>query len=118
MLTPTGYPPLPNTEADMAHSTHSTQPALRSDRANPRAEDKPPQTRRPHTNGLFTLKFARTGEEAPVSVHAPLPADLAAVVARLWPEIQGTDPRDWPQMRLAELGAPSNPDLDQGGVSE
>jgi len=29
MLTPTGYPPAPNNAADMAHSTHSTQPALR-----------------------------------------------------------------------------------------
>jgi len=37
MLTPTGYPP-PNTAADMAHSTHSTQPALRPHRATPRAE--------------------------------------------------------------------------------
>jgi len=51
MLTPTGYPP-PHTAADMAHSTHSTQPALRPHRTTPRAEDKPPQTRRPHSNGL------------------------------------------------------------------
>jgi len=41
MLTPTGYPP-PNTPADMAHSTHSTQLALRPHRATLRAEDKPP----------------------------------------------------------------------------
>jgi len=53
MLTPTGYPPPPtHTAADMAHSTHSTQPALRSHRTTPRTEAKPPQTRRPHTNGL------------------------------------------------------------------
>jgi len=36
----------------MAYSTHRTQPALRPHRATPRAEDKPPQTRRPHSNGL------------------------------------------------------------------
>jgi len=41
MLTPTGYPPPPNTAADMAHSTHSTQPALRPHRATPMAEDNP-----------------------------------------------------------------------------
>jgi len=35
----------------MAHSTHSTQPALRPHRTTPRAEDTPPQTRRPHSNG-------------------------------------------------------------------
>jgi len=38
MLTPTGYPP--NTAANMAHSTHSTRPALRPHRATPRVEDK------------------------------------------------------------------------------
>jgi len=43
--------PRPNTAADMAHSTHSSQPALRPHRATPRAEDKPPQTRRPYANG-------------------------------------------------------------------
>ena len=32
MLSPTGYPPS-NTAADMAHSTHSTQPTLRPHRA-------------------------------------------------------------------------------------
>ena len=48
MLTPTGYPPT-HTEADMAHST---QPALRPHRTTPMAEDQPPQTRRPHSNGL------------------------------------------------------------------
>jgi len=42
----------PHTAADMAHSTHSTQPALRPHRTTPRAEDKPPQTHRPHSNGL------------------------------------------------------------------
>ena len=51
MLTPTGYLS-PNTAADMAHSTNSTQPALPPHRATPRAEDKPLQTRRPHSNGL------------------------------------------------------------------
>jgi len=51
MLTPTGYP-RPNTAADTAHSAHSTQPALRPHRAAPRAEDKPLQTRRPHSVGL------------------------------------------------------------------
>jgi len=46
MLTPTGYRvPPPNTAADMAHSTHSTQPALRPHRAATPAKDKPPQTR-------------------------------------------------------------------------
>ena len=40
-LPPQGTPPL-NTAADMAHRTHSTQPALRPHRATPRAEDKPP----------------------------------------------------------------------------
>jgi len=48
-LPPQGTPP--NTAADMAHSTHSTQPALRPHRAAPRAEDKLPQTRRPHSSG-------------------------------------------------------------------
>ena len=50
-LPPQGTPPT-HTAADMAHSTHSTQPALRPHRTTPRAEDKPPQTRRPHSNGL------------------------------------------------------------------
>ena len=36
----------------MAHSTQSTQPALQPHRNTPRAEDKPPQTHRPHPNGL------------------------------------------------------------------
>jgi len=49
---PQGTPPSPNSAADMAHSTLSTQPALRPRRATPRVEDKPPQTRRPHSNGL------------------------------------------------------------------
>jgi len=52
MLTPAGYPPPPNTAADMAPSRHSTQPALRPHRATPRAEDRTTQTRRPHLNGL------------------------------------------------------------------
>ena len=43
-----GTPPL-NTAADTAHSAHSTQPALRLHRATPRVEDKPLQTRRPHS---------------------------------------------------------------------
>jgi len=38
MRTPTGYLP-PNTAANMAHSTHSTQPALQPHRATPREED-------------------------------------------------------------------------------
>ena len=50
MLSHTGYPP--PTAADMAHSTHSTQPALQPHRATPMAEDNPPQTRQPHSNGL------------------------------------------------------------------
>jgi len=50
MLTPPGNPP-PPTAADTAHSAHSTQPALRPHRATPRVEDKPPQTRRPHSIG-------------------------------------------------------------------
>ena len=50
-LPPQGTP-APNTAADMAYSTHSTQPALRPHRAIPRAEDKPPQARRPQLNGL------------------------------------------------------------------
>jgi len=50
-LPPQGTPP-PHTAADMAHSTHSTQPALRPHRTTPKTEDKPPQTRRPHSNGL------------------------------------------------------------------
>jgi len=49
-LPPQGTPP--HTAADVAHSTHSTQPALRPHRTTPRAVDKPPQTRRPHSNGL------------------------------------------------------------------
>jgi len=52
-LTPTAYPP--HTAADTAHSPHSTQPALRPHRATPRAEEKNPQTRRPHSNGLGRL---------------------------------------------------------------
>ena len=40
-LPPQGTPP-PNTAADMAQSTHSTQPALRPHRATPRIEDTPP----------------------------------------------------------------------------
>jgi len=60
MLTPQGAPPS-NTAADMAHSTHSTQPALRPHRTTPRAEDKPPQTRPPPSNGLsrFQVRFPR-----------------------------------------------------------
>jgi len=46
-LAPQGTPP--HTAADTAHSVHSTQPALRPLRATPRVEDKPPQTRRPHS---------------------------------------------------------------------
>jgi len=42
MLTPTGYPP-PNTEADMAHSTHSTQPALRGHTALPPGQKTNPR---------------------------------------------------------------------------
>jgi len=49
-LPPQGTPP--HTAADMAHNTHSTQPALQPHRTTPRAEDKPPQTHRPHSNGL------------------------------------------------------------------
>ena len=49
MLTPTGYPSPLNAAADMAHSAHPTQPAPRPHRATPRVEDKPPQTRRPHS---------------------------------------------------------------------
>ena len=45
----------PHTAADMAHSTHSTQPALQPHRTTPRAEDKPPQTHRPYSNGLCSL---------------------------------------------------------------
>jgi len=55
MLTPYPHRVLPPpTAADMAHShsTHSTQPALQPHRTTPRAEDKPPQTHRPHSNGL------------------------------------------------------------------
>ena len=54
-----GIPP-PNTAANMAHSTHSTQPALRPHRAIPRAEKKP-QTRRPHSNGLFSPFLVQGG---------------------------------------------------------
>jgi len=53
MLTPPRAPPPPfNTAADTAHSAHSTQSALRPHRATLRVEDKPPQTRRPHSIGL------------------------------------------------------------------
>ena len=56
MLTPTGYStPTHHTAADMAHSTHSTQPALRPHRTTPRAEDNPLQTHRPHSYGLCSL---------------------------------------------------------------
>ena len=50
MLTPTGYSP--HTQQPIwptAHTAHS-QPALRPHRTTPRAEDKPPQTHRPHSN--------------------------------------------------------------------
>jgi len=50
-----GTPP-PNTAADTAHgpqrTQHTTQPALRPHRATSRVEDRPPQTRRPHSIGL------------------------------------------------------------------
>jgi len=51
MLTSTGYP-RPNTAADTAHSSHSTQPARRPHRATPRVEDDTPAERRPHSIGL------------------------------------------------------------------
>jgi len=57
-LPPQGTPSPPNTAADMAHSTHSTQPALRPRRATPRAEDKPPRTRRPYSNDLCSRRRA------------------------------------------------------------
>ena len=45
MLNPHRVPPATHTGANMAHSAHSTQPALRPYRATPRVEDNPPQTR-------------------------------------------------------------------------
>ena len=50
-LPPQGTPP--HTAADTAHSAHSTQPALRPHRATPKVENKPPQTRRPHSIGML-----------------------------------------------------------------
>jgi len=51
-LPPPGSPPPPqHSSRHSTHSTHSTQPALRPHCATPRAEHKPPQTRRPHLKG-------------------------------------------------------------------
>jgi len=63
MLTPTARVLPPHTAADMAHSTHSTQPALRPHRTTPRAEDKPPQTRptTDPTQTVYSMKFEWLG---------------------------------------------------------
>jgi len=72
-LPPQGTPPS-HAAADMAHSTHSTQPALRPHRTTPRAEAKPPQTRRPHSNGLCSpLSEGPDPGSAQRHVHAGSP---------------------------------------------
>ena len=38
-------------------------------------------------------------------VRAPLPADLAAVVARLWPGLEVMDPESWPRVTPEEVAA-------------
>jgi len=71
MLTPIGYP-APNTAADMAHSTHSTQPALRPHRVTPRVEDQPPQTLRPHSRALVACPLPCTHAIRSGAAHWPL----------------------------------------------
>jgi len=60
MLTPPGYPPPPHTAADMAHSTHSTQPArphrtTHGQKTNPRRRADPTQTVYAHPFQHFYL---------------------------------------------------------------
>ena len=38
-------------------------------------------------------------------VRAPLPADMVAVVARLWPQLATDDPASWPRVPLEEVAA-------------
>jgi len=61
MLTPTGYPSS-NTAADMAHSTHSTQPALRPHRATPRVKDKPSPLKRSMMHTVLALCNPQGGQ--------------------------------------------------------
>jgi len=54
MLTPTGYPPT-HTAADMAHRTHSTQPALRY----PQGRRQTPRRRADPTQTVYAHPFRR-----------------------------------------------------------
>jgi len=77
---PPGPPPPPNTAADTAHNARSTQPALRPHRATPRIEDKPPQTRRPHSTGLcLLLSEGPDPGSAQRHVHAGSPVHTAPI---------------------------------------
>jgi len=84
MLTPTWYTPPHHTAADTAHGTHSTQPALQPNRTTPRAEDKPPQTHRPHSNGLCSpLSKGPDPGSAQRHVNAGSPVQTALIKKKL-----------------------------------
>jgi len=93
----------------MAHSTHSTQPALQPHRTTPRAEDKPPQTHRPHSNGILDLIYG-TGSCSHEMKKTPLRVNLESVHScSLYAACSGA-PRQqpctpWPRAALA-LRAP------------
>ena len=76
----------------MAHSTHSTQPALRPHRTTPKAEDKPPHTHRPHSNGLCSpLSEGPDPGSAQRHVNAGSPVQTALI--KKIKKIKKKDPR-------------------------
>jgi len=70
MLTPIGYTP-PNTAADMAHSTHSTQPALRQSNTALSPGQKPnPRRRADPTQTVYAHPFRRAQTQVDLVVSS------------------------------------------------
>ena len=101
MLTPTGYSPPHSSRYGPQHTQHTatpTQPALRPHRTTPRAEDKPPQTHRPHSNGLCS-PLSEGPDPDPGSaqrhVNAGSPVQTALIKKKLKKKLKKKDPPRW-----------------------
>jgi hypothetical protein len=65
----------------------------------------PPRRARPLLHA-WSLALPHPNEDRGVlSVAAPLPADMRALVVALWPQLSAEDPASWPRVSLPQMAA-------------